>query len=117
MLRSLLFLALATPLAAFQGNPPKVPAAAATTSRRDIFQQSANLVSIAILSNNAAPANADVIRAPGKCANGEGDGCDSLAEDNEFIRSLQKKSSENREANQKVRNTSQYIYVNTCTIN
>lgn len=111
MLRSLLFLALATPVAAFQGNPPKVPAAAATTSRRDIFQQTANLVSIAILSNNAAPANADVIRAPGKCANGEGDGCDSLAEDNEFIRSLQKKSSENREANQKVRNTSQYIYV------
>lgn len=68
-------------------------------TRRDLLQQTASLALLAI--STARPANADVIRSPGKCANGEGEGCDSLAEGNDLIRSLQKKSSENREANQR----------------
>jgi len=35
------------------------------------------------------------------CTAGVGDGCDDLAEGNEFIKSLQRKSAENREANLK----------------
>lgn len=68
-------------------------------TRRDILQ-SISLSSTILISSSTA--SASVIRSPGKCANGEGEGCDSLAEDNELIKSLQKKSSENREANQKV---------------
>lgn len=66
-----------------------------------MLQRAANLGFLAITASSSDPANADVIRSPGKCANGEGEGCDSLAEDNDLIRSLQKKSSENREENQR----------------
>ena len=38
----------------------------------------------------------------GRCANGEGEGCDNLAEGNAYIQSLQKKSMENKEENQRV---------------
>lgn len=83
---------------AFQININATPLKAAA-SRRDVLTTTAACLSILL---PLSPANADVIRSPGKCANGEGDGCDSLAEDNELIRSLQKKSSDNREANQRV---------------
>jgi len=51
----------------------------------------------------APPADADVLRSPGPCANGEGGGCDALSDENEYIRSLQSRSRDNREANQRVR--------------
>ena len=109
MLRLLLILSFTASLAsAFNINatPQKLPATAPTSeqcTRRDILHRTASLGFLTIISTAAAdPANADVIRSPGKCANGEGEGCDSLAEDNELIQSLQKKSSENREANQRV---------------
>mmetsp|Transcript_20436 Transcript_20436/g.37518 ORF Transcript_20436/g.37518 Transcript_20436/m.37518 type:complete len:184 (+) Transcript_20436:50-601(+) len=109
MLRPLLILSFAASLAsAFNINatPQKIPAIAPTAeqcTRRNILHRTASLGFLTIISTAAAaaPANADVIRSPGKCANGEGEGCDSLAEDNELIQSLQKKSSENREANQR----------------
>ena len=75
-------------------------------TRRDILQ-SISLSSTIFISSSRA--SASVIRSPGKCANGEGEGCDSLAEDNELIKSLQKKSSENREANQKVSDMSRCL--------
>ena len=77
-------------------------------TRRDILQ-SISLSSTILISSSTTPASASVIRSPGKCANGEGEGCDSLAEDNELIKSLQKKSSENREANQKVSDISRCL--------
>lgn len=46
-------------------------------------------------------ANAAVLQS-GPCASGQGDACEDLAEGNEFIRSLQKKSSENRARNEQV---------------
>ncbi len=72
-------------------------------SRRDFFQRTVASIGLVTGVINPLSANADVIRSPGKCANGEGEGCDSLAGENEFIRSLQRRSSENREANQRVR--------------
>jgi hypothetical protein len=69
----------------------------AAYTRRSILQQGC---AMSIIANRA---NAyDVIRSPGKCANGEGEGCDSLADNNELIRSLQTKSAQNRESNQRV---------------
>mmetsp|Transcript_13543 Transcript_13543/g.20448 ORF Transcript_13543/g.20448 Transcript_13543/m.20448 type:complete len:194 (-) Transcript_13543:222-803(-) len=120
MLRPLLILSLsfaASPASAFHINasPKKLPATTALmaeqhTTRRVAVQRatSASLGLLTTLVSTAAttiataePANADVIRSPGKCANGEGEGCDSLAGDNALIQSLQRKSSENREANQR----------------
>ena len=77
-------------------------------TRRDILQY-ISLSSTILISSSTTEASATVIRSPGKCANGEGEGCDSLAEDNELIKSLQKKSSENREANQKVSDISRCL--------
>ncbi|KAL7517319.1 hypothetical protein ACHAWX_002249, partial [Stephanocyclus meneghinianus] len=68
------------------------------TTRRAAIQRTVALMTM--LSASRA-ANADVIRSPGRCANGEGAGCDSLAEGNEFIQSLQRKSLENKEENQR----------------
>ena len=53
------------------------------------------------ISTVASEAQAEVIGA-GRCANGEGEGCDSLADGNAYIQSLQRKSSENKEENQRV---------------
>jgi hypothetical protein len=110
----------ASPATAFHATPPQVGTAALTViptsnerscycccTRRSILQQALTVATSAIsitaaTASTANPAYADVIRSPGKCANGEGEGCDSLAEDNELIRSLQKKSAENRESNQRV---------------
>lgn len=109
MTRPLLILALASALSlasAFQAgtnapSPKRVAANPSPTTRRDALLQAA--AGLGFLAVAAAPpsANADVLRSPGKCANGEGDGCDALSEDNDLIRSLQKKSSDNREANQR----------------
>ncbi|KAK1741048.1 hypothetical protein QTG54_008300 [Skeletonema marinoi] len=55
---------------------------------------------LAFLSSYASSANADVLRSAG-CANGEGEACADLAEGNEFIQNLQKKSAQNKEANQR----------------
>jgi hypothetical protein len=53
-------------------------------------------------SNAASVEKADgkIIRAD-KCAYGEGSGCESLAEENEFIKELQKRSLSKKEATQK----------------
>mmetsp|Transcript_15605 Transcript_15605/g.33804 ORF Transcript_15605/g.33804 Transcript_15605/m.33804 type:complete len:183 (-) Transcript_15605:228-776(-) len=110
MLRPLPLLILAfaaSQASAFQANAPPPRSVATSTAateqcnRRVILQRTASLAFLGIISTASDPANADVIRSPGKCANGEGGGCDSLSEDNALIQSLQKKSSENREANQR----------------
>ena len=67
-------------------------------SRRNILVWASNL---AFLSSCAPSANAAVLRSAG-CANGEGEACADLADGNEFIQNLQKKSAENKEANQRV---------------
>jgi hypothetical protein len=116
--RLLITIALTASLAtAFHATPPQAGTEAVTVipasdersccccTRRSILQQALTLSTSAIsitAASTANPAYADVIRSPGKCANGEGEGCDSLADNNELIRSLQKKSAENRESNQRV---------------
>lgn len=114
--RPLLILAFAAPLAsAFRINaaPPTiaVTALAASSSeaeepcacarRRDALRRTGAAIFSGLFAAAAGPAGADVIRSPGRCANGEGEGCDDLAGDNELIRSLQRRSSDNREANQR----------------
>ena len=47
--------------------------------------------------NNTPPQN--VIRAPGLCAYGTGEGCDALSENNVYIQQLQQKSRDNGETN------------------
>lgn len=64
-------------------------------------RREAMTAALVALTTFASSARADVIGA-GRCANGEGDGCDSLAEGNAFIQRLQKKSLENKEENQRV---------------
>ena len=73
-------------------------------SRRNILLNlSSNVALLSVVcTSSTTVANADVIRSAG-CANGEGDACADLAEGNEFIQSLQKKSAQNKEANQRVR--------------
>jgi hypothetical protein len=72
-------------------------------SRRNVLLNVAsNVVLLSAVGTSSTAANADVIRSAG-CANGEGDACADLAEGNEFIQSLQKKSAQNKEANQRVR--------------
>ena len=96
MLRSLVFLLTISSVSAF--NILRPPVVSDQSTRRDIIKKIGITIGITSISS---PANADVIRGA-RCANGNGDGCDSLAEDNEFIQSLQKKSSENREKNERV---------------
>mmetsp|Transcript_13937 Transcript_13937/g.23326 ORF Transcript_13937/g.23326 Transcript_13937/m.23326 type:complete len:202 (-) Transcript_13937:234-839(-) len=67
-------------------------------SRRNMLGLAAT--NLAFLSSYASSANADVLRSAG-CANGEGEACADLAEGNEFIQNLQKKSAQNKEANQR----------------
>ena len=120
--RLLIILALTSSLAstAFHANAPQTGTAASIAptanedyccNRRSILQEAttscwkiATCATSIIAAATANPAFADVnvIRSPGKCANGEGEGCDSLADNNELIRSLQKKSAANRESNQRV---------------
>lgn len=73
-------------------------------SRRNVLLSglTSNLVILSFRTSNDNAANAEVIRSGG-CVYGEGDACDALAEGNEFIQRLQKKSSENKEANKRVR--------------
>ena len=97
MLRSLVFLLTVSSVSSFNILRPSVVSDQST--RRDIIKHLGITIGITSISS---PANADVIRAPGRCAHGQGDGCDSLAEDNELIQSLQKKSSENKEKNERV---------------
>ena len=71
-------------------------------SRRNMLVATA-ATNLAFLSTSyASSANAAVLRSAG-CVYGEGEACADLAEGNEFILSLQKKSAENKEANQRVR--------------
>ena len=60
------------------------------------------VTNLAFLSSYASSANAEVLRSAG-CVYGEGEACADLAEGNEFIQNLQKKSAQNKEANQRVR--------------
>ena len=72
-------------------------------SRRKLLNVSSNVALLSVVcTSSTTAANADVIHSAG-CANGEGDACADLAEGNEFIQSLQKKSAQNKEANQRVR--------------
>ena len=120
-IRLLIILALTSSSSnAFHANAPQTGGTAAAivpganeadyccnNRRRSILQDSCcKITTCAIMSitttSNPAIADANVIRSPGKCANGIGEGCDSLADNNELIRSLQKKSAANRESNQRV---------------
>eukprot|EP00986_Skeletonema_menzelii_P017797 scaffold22117_cov114-Skeletonema_menzelii.AAC.1 len=69
-------------------------------SRRNMLAVAAT--NLAFLSSYASSANAAVLRSAG-CVYGEGEACADLAEGNEFIQNLQKKSAQNKEANQRVR--------------
>lgn len=72
-------------------------------SRRKLLNVASNVALLPVVCTaSTTAANADVIRSAG-CANGEGDACADLADGNEFIQSLQKKSAQNKEANQRVR--------------
>ena len=68
-----------------------------TWNRREAIQQTQAAV-LSLLST--APLVANAIPSP-YCANGEGSDCDRLAEGNEYIKSLQQRSIENKEANQR----------------
>lgn len=71
-------------------------------NKRQTSRREALTAALITFTTFASSAQAAVIGA-GRCANGEGDGCDSLAEGNAYIQSLQKKSLENKEENQRVR--------------
>jgi hypothetical protein len=84
--------------------PRKPSALTAAPSRRELLRRTAGLGVLSLALAAPPRARAEVRRSPGKCVHGEGDGCDSLAADNAFIQSLQQKSADNREANERVRN-------------
>lgn len=71
-------------------------------NKRQTSRREALTAALITFTTFASSAQAAVIGA-GRCANGEGDGCDSLAEGNAYIQSLQKKSLENKEENKRVR--------------
>ncbi|KAL9189349.1 hypothetical protein ACHAXT_009024 [Thalassiosira profunda] len=101
-----LLLAIAAASASAFAPSPLQPASSSSptalrATRRDALQLASSGLGLLALTTASAPSHADVLRAPGRCANGEGDGCAALAEDNALIQSLQRKSSENREANQR----------------
>lgn len=75
-------------------SPPK------DLSRREIFSRSLNKILVTSVALSPLTANAAVLQS-GPCASGEGEACANLAEGNEFILSLQKKSSLNREKNER----------------
>lgn len=60
------------------------------------------VVASSVLGAAALPHPANAVSLNKVCTAGVGGDCDDLAEGNEFIKSLQKKSAENREANLKV---------------
>jgi hypothetical protein len=62
------------------------------------FPSSATAAVITDDINNTPPQN-NVIRAPGLCAYGTGEGCDALSENNVYIQQLQQKSRDNGETN------------------
>ena len=70
-----------------------------TWNRRDVIHQTQAVV-LGLL--NTAPLVANAVPSP-YCANGEGSDCDRLAGGNEYIKSLQRQSIENKAANQRVR--------------
>jgi hypothetical protein len=75
-------------------------------NRQDFIRKLAiGIASVALpqVANAAAIENSEgrILRSD-KCAYGEGEGCESLAGDNEFIKNLQRKSAEKKEAVQKV---------------
>eukprot|EP00979_Chaetoceros_neogracilis_P002887 scaffold478_cov235-Chaetoceros_neogracile.AAC.4 len=74
-------------------------------NRQDFIRKLAiGIASVALpqVANAAAIENSEgrILRSD-KCAYGEGEGCESLAGDNEFIKNLQRKSAEKKEAVQK----------------
>ena len=73
----------------------------AAPERRELLRRVVSSIGGLCIVANHEVAKADVLRSD-QCANGEGDGCDGLAEGNEFIKSLQIRSSANKEANQRV---------------
>ena len=96
MLLSLVLLLTISSVSTF--NILRPPVVSDQSTRRDIIKHLGITIGITSISS---PANADVISGA-RCANGLGDGCESLAEDNELIQALQKKSSENKEKNERV---------------
>jgi len=77
------------------------PAATSITGRREILQHTASALVTLSTFSLPLPSSAEgvsVLRSKG-CYRGEGEACDELAEGNELIRSLQRKSAENREMN------------------
>jgi hypothetical protein len=76
----------------------------AALSRRDLMQGLV-VAAGAAASVVAAPKEANAVISSKFCAYGTGDGCEDLAEGNEYIRQLQERSAENKEAIQQVRKT------------
>jgi hypothetical protein len=74
----------------------------AALSRRDLMQ---GLVAAGAAASFAAPKEANAVISSKFCAYGTGDGCEDLAEGNEYIRQLQERSAENKETIQQVRKT------------
>ena len=66
--------------------------------RRSFFTKAiaSSFVSI-VVTSLPKRTNAEVIQASGTCVSGQGDVCKDLAEGNELIEALQKRSAENRE--------------------
>ena len=94
----------ATQVKLYQSDADELLTNKSSTSKCNAVQSTRrHAITTALLSlvTGASSAQAAVIGA-GRCANGEGAGCDSLAEGNEYIQSLQRRSSENKEENQQV---------------
>jgi len=74
-----------------------------SSSRRIFLEATVVIVSGASL---FPPSDAQAVISKQLCASGQGEGCNDLAEGNEFIKSLQQKSAENAEVYARVRRSS-----------
>jgi hypothetical protein len=78
------------------------PSQPQTDERRSFFVKTAAMVSAASLGLLVGqPQEASAIISSKYCAYGEGDGCDDLAEGNEYIKQLQARSAANKESIQR----------------
>jgi hypothetical protein len=84
---------------------------APVVSRRD-WMNGLVVVAGAVTASVNVPETANAVISSKYCAYGTGDGCDDLAEGNEFIRELQARSAVNKEAIQLVRTVGEYWYTN-----
>lgn len=81
--------------------PYQKPATSSLMERRILFNQAA-IIASAVVVATVTPSISNAVISSKPCIQGEGDGCVDLADDNELIKMLQQKSSNNRERNEKV---------------